>query len=315
MDALSGHGGKLEEKMRLFCHSIPNAEHMNHRLYQRYKPFHYDDYTDFLRKNQNARYANPSKGDFKDDKLKMEHARKMMTGHMLYAESKDSKFDQAAYENLYQNIDHAPLFQLMTMNEQRLNILNAGSPSEAIDTMQQITTDFAPKEKPKGGVEADRKVTRQALTEVYYRLTDGLDGKKAQKYLEGKDPAYRRMAKEVESFLEEDFSLKPVHAMSLFSAAREYQKGREKDTDEAFETSMELMKIVTEGTKAEKYLKEQIDIINQKRGIGPEQVQNKKRLDIEKVYSWKDHFLGDLIEENKQRENAEKAREQAAQKK
>ncbi len=71
---------------------------------------------------------------------------------------------------------------------------------------------------------------------------------------------------------------------------------------------MELMKIVTEGTKAQKYLKEQIDIINQKRGIGPEKVQNKKRLDIEKVYSWKDHFLGDLIEENKQRENAEKAK-------
>ncbi len=31
-------------------------------------------------------------------------------------------------------------------------------------------------------------------------------------------------------------------------------------------------------------------------------------LNIEKVYSWKDHFLGDLIEENKQRENAEKAK-------
>ena len=70
-------------------------------------------------------------------------------------------------------------------------------------------------------------------------------------------------------------------AMEVFSTVLDYQKGKETKRgstsgEVSFNTSMELAKAVVQGTGAEKYLQEQVNYVNQKRGIAPEQQHRNK---------------------------------------
>ena len=90
------------------------------------------------------------------------------------------------------------------------------------------------------------------------------------------------MVRAAERYIDKKYEVPDASdAMDVFSAVIDYQKGKETKRGstagkEAFNTSMELAKAVVQGTGAEKYLQEQVDYVNQKRGIAPNQQHRNK---------------------------------------
>ena len=281
-DALSGHGGKLEEKMRLFCHSIPNGKMMNHRLYQRYKPFYYDNYSDYLAKNQNERYNQPGRGDVRDDSLRLSHAQKMMTAFKMSREKSNTSFKRNDFEEEKKITGRDPLFKIMTMTPERCSILNAGKPDQIRETMTQVARDFTIPAAPGKNNHAQVRLVQRSVEDLYKKLTGGRKGEALDKFLSDRSPEFRKMVRAAERYIDKKYEVPDASdAMNVFSAVIDYQKGKETKRGstagkEAFNTSMELAKAVVQGTGAEKYLQEQVDYVNQKRGIAPNQQHRNK---------------------------------------
>ena len=95
--------------------------------------------------------------------------------------------------------------------------------------------------------------------------------------------------------------------MRVFASVLDYQKGKEEERGtpsgvRSFNTSMKLAKAVVQGTQAEEYLKEQIDYVNQKRGL-EEGAESSKRIRLENIPS--------AIDQRKEREAALEAQKAA----
>ena len=290
-EALAGHGGRMEDRFALFCHSVPQGQYLNNRLYERYKPVYYENYTDYVMKHQNPRYQDHARGDVRNDRMKLNHAARMLTAYIMGTESINKYFDKKEFSESCGKMTSSPVFKIMTMTEERCAQLNQGKTDQITDTLTQIVTDFSLPEKS-AGVE-DRKrglMIKRAVGDLYYKLVGYREGEQVKKFLAGKSPEFRKMVREAERYANTFDVPNEQDAMRVFASVLDYQKGRESSRGSGenardFNNSMELAKAVVQGRGAEKYLQEQIDYVNQKRGIDPKDLQNRDRIKLQNIES------------------------------
>ena len=290
-DVLSGHGGRLEEKLRLFVHSIKGSEKLNHRLYQRYKPEYYRNYWDCFRKNANPRYAHPDRGDIRTDELRKQHCLKMFTAYeMAYAHGgKNRPFEKDRFYESMQDNAADPMYKMFTMDPQRAAWLNKGDMNAVNNITQNLLKDFSPKEEGRKVRDREAKLSRRAVAEIYKELTGGREDEELENYLDQKGPEFRRMVRAAEYYANKYERPNADDTMQLFTSVIDYQNGMENAKGRAdrrdFDASMKLAKAAVEGTcGADKYLKEQIAYVNQKRGIA-ENVQSPRKISYENIPS------------------------------
>ena len=305
---LDGHGGKLEDELRLFCHSIPDGDKINHRLYQRYMPVGYKNYSDYLMKHENPRYALPGREDVRDDRMRLTHAQKRMTSYILAGQTSNTAFDQSRFNEEYQATGKSPMLKIMTMTPARCQVLNAGNYDSMTDSFKEVMTDFS---RTLENGQLDRKEVRQtqkAVYKIYHKLTKGKEGEDLDKFLSGCSAEYRHMVRTAENYAKKRIPPDATEAMAVFSSVLDYQKGKEKRgssaAERSFNESMELAKAVVQGSKAEKYLQDQVDYVNKKRGIDPQVSNHRDRITVEKIDSALDKVKAEeAAKEQKKNEN------------
>ena len=131
---------------------------------------------------------------------------------------------------------------------------------------------------------------KRAVGDLYYKLVGYREGEQVKKFLAGKSPEFRKMVREAERYANTFDVPNEQDAMRVFASVLDYQKGRESSRGSGenardFNNSMELAKAVVQGRGAEKYLQEQIDYVNQKRGIDPKDLQNRDRIKLQNIES------------------------------
>ena len=206
-------------------------------------------------------------------------------------ESFNKYFDKKEFSESCGKMTSSPVFKIMTMTEERCAQLNQGKTDQITDTLTQIVTDFSLPEKS-AGVE-DRKrglMIKRAVGDLYYKLVGYREGEQVKKFLAGKSPEFRKMVREAERYANTFDVPNEQDAMRVFASVLDYQKGRESSRGSGenardFNNSMELAKAVVQGRGAEKYLQEQIDYVNQKRGIDPKDLQNRDRIKLQNIES------------------------------
>ncbi len=299
-DILAGHGGRLEDKLTLYAHSIADGGKLNHKLYQRYKPVEYRSYQDYFNKMANPRYLAEDRGDVRNDQLRLRNCQRMFTAFKLGSESLNPRFDRNDFEETYKGVGSDPMFKLMTMNSERASLLNRGDHEGVMNTMQTIVSDFTPASEGQKLTRQQAKLVQRTVSDLYTELTGGRKGEDLDKFLSGRSREYRNMVYQAKNFMKKYEVPNAEDAMMVFTSVLDYQKGKEEERStpsgiRSFNVSMKLAKAVVQGTAAEKYLKEQIDYVNQKRGLA-EGAESPKRIRFEDIPS--------ALDQRKEREAA-----------